>query len=260
MSAKIFAHRGSSGIYAEHTRAAYLQAIADQADGVECDVQLTSCGAVVLLHDETVDRTSNGSGAVAQLSLEQLRELDVSSWKGADIPAEYGDSAQQLLTLPELMVILQGAGREIALAIELKYGAAFSSDLVEAVYKDLEQFGWDANTSMAGNVAISFMCFHPEAVAYVAEKVPSASICQLLESEDTEGIRLIDSAVAEIAGPGVDSLIPYARKVNEWLALGRIFRIWTVDNKDQLDLCLGAGVQEITTNYPARIREWIAGR
>ena len=85
----VYAHRGSSEAFAEHTRAAYLQAIADGADGVECDVHLTRDQHAVLLHDATLDRTSDGTGQVADRTLEELRLLDFSSWKGARIPEAY---------------------------------------------------------------------------------------------------------------------------------------------------------------------------
>src|SRR5881409_2356806 len=83
---KVYAHRGSSAAFAEHTKAAYLQALADGADGVECDVHLTRDQHVVLLHDANLDRTSDGTGPVADRTLEELRRLDFSSWKGARIP------------------------------------------------------------------------------------------------------------------------------------------------------------------------------
>ena len=86
----VFAHRGSSAAYAEHTRAAYLQALADGADGVECDVHLTRDQHVVLLHDANLDRTSDGTGPVAERTLRELRRLDFSSWKGARIPEPMG--------------------------------------------------------------------------------------------------------------------------------------------------------------------------
>src|SRR5213595_99683 len=108
---KVYAHRGASAGFAEHTRAAYLKAIADGADGVECDVHLTRDQHVVLLHDANLDRTSDGTGPVAEKTLEELHQLDFSSWKGARIPEQYGAKSDQLLTLPELLGVLRGAGR-----------------------------------------------------------------------------------------------------------------------------------------------------
>src|SRR6476620_11650830 len=111
----VYAHRGASADFAEHTRAADLQALADGADGVECDVHLTRDQHVVLLHDANLDRTSDGTGPVAERTLEELRQLDFSSWKGVRIPETFGARSEQLLTLPELLDILRGAGRPMKL-------------------------------------------------------------------------------------------------------------------------------------------------
>ena len=63
----------------------------------------------MLLHDANLDRTSDGTGPVADRTLHELRQLDFSSWKGARIPDEYGGRSDQFLTLPELLVLLRGA-------------------------------------------------------------------------------------------------------------------------------------------------------
>jgi glycerophosphoryl diester phosphodiesterase len=284
MTVRIYAHRGSSARFAEHTRAAYLQALADGADGVECDLHLSADGALVLLHDDDVDRTSDGSGNVAELTLAQLRELDFSSWKGAAIPPEYGGTADQLLTLEELLDILAGAGRPIGLAIEFKYGAFFDADLVDATLERLGRRGWTPERSEAGNVGVSFMSFHPEAVKHLARQVPARHLCQLLEdveaaevSEDLDvgpiaghtvaflmrramaaGEELLDDGVAHLAGPGVEYLRANPQNAARWLAAGRGFRVWTVDTEEDLAQCVEHGVGEVTTNRPAEIRALLA--
>ncbi len=286
MTVKIFAHRGSSAAYAEHTRAAYLQALADGADGVECDVHLSADGHLVLLHDETLDRTSNASGPVAKRTLAQLREIDFSSWHGAAIPPEYGTAAQQLLTLPELLDLLAAAGRDVALAIEFKYGAAFDQDLVDAALDTLRGRGWTPKPSLAGNIEVSFMSFHPAAVKYLAARVDPARLCQLLEDVDVaevreqldlgplagraaaaalnwsmgEGERVLDDGVAHLAGPGVEYVGEHPGDVARWVAAGRVLRVWTVNTAEELDLCLSAGVAEVTTNVPREIREMLMAR
>ena len=75
---KNFAHRGFSGKYPENTMLAFRKAIEAGADGIELDVQLTQDGHVVIIHDETVDRTTNGTGDVAAYLLEELQKLDAS--------------------------------------------------------------------------------------------------------------------------------------------------------------------------------------
>lgn len=261
MIEQIFAHRGASAGFAEHTRAAYLQALADGADGVEGDLHLTADGALVLIHDDTLDRTSNGSGPVAGHTLEELRGLDFTSWKGARIPPEYGRVREQLLTLDGLLDILAGAGREVALALEFKYGEVFDPALVDAALEALGARGWSAARSMAGNVKVSFMSFHPEAVKYLSGHVPAARLCQLLQDAETgagrellaNGESLLDDGAAHLAGPGVDYLRANPGNAARWLAAGRTLRAWTVDTAEDLQLCLDAGVAEVTTNRPAAI-------
>ena len=119
--ARIFAHRGSSGLFAEHTRAAYVRALEEQADGLEVDVHLTRDGEVVCFHDATVDRTSDASGPVGSMTWRQMRGLDVHSWKNPMLPERYGRPAQQLMTLQDTLELLAEAGRSVSLALELKH-------------------------------------------------------------------------------------------------------------------------------------------
>ncbi|WP_425864954.1 glycerophosphodiester phosphodiesterase [Arthrobacter sp. TWP1-1] len=284
MTVQIYAHRGSSAAFAEHTRAAYLQALADGADGVECDLHLTADGELVLLHDDDVGRTSSGSGPVASQTLAQLRELDFCSWHGSEIPAEFGGSSEQLLTLPELLEILDGAGRDVGLAIEFKYGASFSPQLIEKTLETLRNHGWNPESSTTGRVLVSFMSFHPSAVKYLSERVPSDHLCQLLEQVDiedvkeelevgaiaghtvaflmrramAEGEKLVNDGVAHLAGPGVEYLRANPGNAATWVRKGRALRVWTVDTPEDLTLCLAAGVTQVTTNKPREIRELLA--
>lgn len=71
----IFAHRGSAGTHPENTMEAFLAAEMDGADGIELDVQLTADGEIVVIHDLTVDRTTNGSGFVNELTFNELSKL-----------------------------------------------------------------------------------------------------------------------------------------------------------------------------------------
>ena len=276
---KVYAHRGASAAFAEHTRAAYLKAIADGADGVECDVHLTRDQHVVLLHDANLDRTSTGTGPVSEHTLEELRSLDFSSWKGARIPDAYGGVADQFLTLPELLDILRGAGREIGLAIELKHPSPYGLKLEERVIAVLKQEGWSAEESRLENIQISFMSFDSDSVQRLLQSVPGRHISQLVDDftvqeirqelglgfltggavanvmkaaqEDAE--RVLDEGQVGIAGPGIDYVREHARNVQRWLEAGRTFRVWTVDSEKDVALCQGLGIQEITTNKPAQV-------
>jgi glycerophosphoryl diester phosphodiesterase len=275
----VFAHRGASAAFAEHTRAAYLQALEDGVDGVECDVHLTRDQQVVMLHDANLDRTSDGTGPVADRMLEELRLLDFSSWKGVRIPEKYGARSEQFLTLPELLDILRGAGREIGLAIELKHPSPYQLKLEDRVLEVLRQEGWDVGTSSVDNVRVTFMSFSPDSVKHLLRTVPAEFVCQLVDDIDVgeireelglgvltgsaianvmkaaqlEGERILDECQVGLAGPGIDYVRQHARTVQRWLESGRRFRVWTVDSERDVALCQGLGIHEITTNMPARV-------
>ncbi|MGO4245985.1 glycerophosphodiester phosphodiesterase [Paenarthrobacter sp. RAF54_2] len=276
---KVYAHRGASAAFAEHTRAAYLKAIADGADGVECDVHLTRDQHVVLLHDANLDRTSTGTGPVSEKTLEELRALDFSSWKGARIPDAYGGIADQFLTLPELLDILRGAGREIGLAIELKHPSPYQLNLENRVLEVLLSEGWTPGESRLENIQVSFMSFDSDSIQHLLKTVPAQHICQLVDNfsvqelrqelglgpitagavanvmkaTQLEAERILDHGEVGLAGPGIDYVREHARNVQRWLESGRVFRVWTVDSEKDVALCQGLGIHEITTNKPAQV-------
>ena len=279
----IYAHRGSSGDYAEHTRAAYLQALADGADGVECDVHLSRDRQPVLIHDATVDRTSDGTGPVAAHTLEQLRRLDFSSWKQVPLPPGYGTPAEQFLTLAGLLDLLTAAGREIGLAIEFKQPGPFGLELEDTVLALLEARGWAPEASRLGRITVSFMSFSPDSVRHLRRTVPAAFVCQLLADVDgpavaeasavlppetdvagllnralADGEELVSTGAAGLAGPGVDYLRAHPDKVAGWVASGSTVRAWTVDEPGDAEAAYRLGVQEFTTNYPRRLRGILA--
>jgi glycerophosphoryl diester phosphodiesterase len=111
----VWAHRGASALAPENTLAAFRAAEAGGADGLELDVQLSRDGVPVVLHDATVDRTSDGRGAVAELTLTELRRLDVGTWFA---PAFAGER------LPTLEEVLAWGGRRLRFNIEIKDAAA----------------------------------------------------------------------------------------------------------------------------------------
>lgn len=105
------AHRGASDKAPENTLIAFERALEQGADAVECDVHLSGDGVVVVIHDETVDRTTDGSGEVAAMSLEELRRLDAGSWKHSRY------SGQRIPTLQE---VIEFVGDRAQLFVELK--------------------------------------------------------------------------------------------------------------------------------------------
>jgi glycerophosphoryl diester phosphodiesterase len=110
---RVGGHRGASAVAPENTYAAFERAIADGGVYTETDVRATSDGALVLVHDATLDRTTNGSGPVAALTLEELRKLDAGAWFDASF------SGERVPELPEFLTWIESRA-PFGAAIEVK--------------------------------------------------------------------------------------------------------------------------------------------
>lgn len=130
---KVFAHRGWSGKYPENTMLAFEKAIEIGVDGIELDVHLSKDRQIVIIHDETVDRTSNGKGYVKDMTVEELKALDASAgFKGV-----YGKN--EIPTLREYMELVKDL--PLVTNIELKTNINDYEGLPEMVYEMIKEFG-----------------------------------------------------------------------------------------------------------------------
>jgi len=124
MKTKIIAHRGASAQAPENTLAAFQLALDLQADGIELDVMLTGDQQVVVIHDEEVDRTTDGSGRVADMTLEEIRQLD----------------AGQGEKVPTLSEVLDRFGGKLLINIELKNYTSIFDPLPVEVSKLIQSY------------------------------------------------------------------------------------------------------------------------
>lgn len=120
------AHRGAMTTHPENTMAAFKEAIRVGAQMIEFDVQLSRDGALVIMHDATVDRTTDGSGRVADMTVEEIRALDAGSWKGEVFGGE---------KVPLLEEVLDIMPRNIWLNIHLKGTAETGKRVAEVIHK-----------------------------------------------------------------------------------------------------------------------------
>ena len=136
---EIWAHRGASRVAPENTMPAFERAIAAGADGIEFDVQLSRDGEVVVIHDETLSRTTDGTGRVVDHTLAELRALDASagrdSWTDVRIP-----SAAPLLS-PTLAILRASMARN--LAVVNPFGAVLTQN------KRLLALAWERRASLS---------------------------------------------------------------------------------------------------------------
>lgn len=234
----VFAHRGSSIAFPEHTLDAYLRALEEGADGLECDVRLTRDGHLVCLHDRRLERTSNGAGPVSAYTLEQLHRLDFGSW--------HGTGPARLLTLDALLDAVQQAGRRVRLLIETKHPAR-QGPAVERRLVELLRRRSLADPGPADPVRVTVMSFSALALRRMRLLAPGLPTVQLLELVPLTrlpfGIR--------IAGPSINLVRSRPRLVPALRAAGNRVYVWTVNEPADLELVLRQRVDGIITDRPA---------
>lgn len=250
----VVAHRGASGEVAEHTLAAYELALEQGADGLECDVRLTADHELVCVHDRTIDRTSDGSGVVSEMSLAQLREYDFGSWHPGteDNPGRPAG----ILTLRELLTLTLDWRRPVRLFIETKHPVRFGSLVEQKLLEVLREFGVGAPPSADHSraVVISFSASGVWRVRRTAPMLPTILL------GDTQRMLVSGAATAVGAtgiGPSIQTLTLHPELVDRAAAAGRVTYCWTVDTREEVQLCADLGVRWVATNHPDRVRDWL---
>ncbi|MGW0390329.1 glycerophosphodiester phosphodiesterase [Streptomyces sp. NPDC003042] len=240
---RVVAHRGASHEHPEHTLAAYRQAIADGADALECDVRLTADQRLVCVHDRRVERTSDGRGVVSGMTYEELRALDFGGWKGA------AHAGARVLLFEDLLREALAAPRPVGLAVETKHPTRAGGRLEAELVRMLRQYGLaDGST---GRVEV--MSFSRGALTRLHRLAPGLPAVYLMERR----IRPVRPPYATHAGPGIDLVRADPGLVGRLKAKGLSVRVWTVDEPEDVDLCLRLGVDTIITNRPRAVREYV---
>lgn len=226
----LYAHRGVSARAPENTLTAFRLALADGADGVELDVHLSADGVPVVIHDATLERTTDGKGAVADCAAQELSRLDAGSWFSADFAGE------PVPTLREVLALLSG---RLRVNVEIKGAAA-----ALAALDVLKEFpGTDV-------VFSSFDQSVLRELRLVDARVPLAVL-----SDEAGWHRLIPlalelraSAVHRRADLVSRPLLAAAR------AAGLPVFAWTVDAPDQARSLQRAGITGLFANDPVALR------
>jgi glycerophosphoryl diester phosphodiesterase len=248
---QVVAHRGSSHAQPEHTLAAYVAALDEGAEGLECDVRLTADGHLVCVHDRRVDRTTNGHGLVSTMELAQLDELYFASWKRpwADLDDEAPEIDEQthgVLSMQRLLETVADYERPVDLAIETKHPTRYGGLVERRLVELLAKFGWDGTGSPA-----RVMSFSWKALNRLRKLAPGLELVLLVDNPYSW--KLSKNLIAEdwIAGPGIDLLRESPRVAARLRQQGRRMHVWTVNDPDDLDLCVRLGVEAVMTDTPA---------
>ncbi|MBT2450449.1 glycerophosphodiester phosphodiesterase [Streptomyces sp. ISL-43] len=238
---RVIAHRGASHEHPEHTIEAYRQAIADGADALECDVRLSADGKLVCVHDRRVERTSDGRGVVSEMTYEELRALDFGAWKGP------GHTGARVLLFEDLLREALAAPYPVGLAVETKHPSRAGGRLEAELVRMLRDYGLaDGST---GRVEV--MSFSRSALTRMHRLAPGLPAVYLIE----RGIRPVRPPYATHAGPGIDLVRQDPGLVGRLKAKGLRVRVWTVDEPEDVELCVRLGVDTIITNRPRDVRK-----
>jgi len=236
----VFAHRGSSVAHPEHTLEAYLLAIEEGADGLECDVRLTRDGHLVCVHDPRLDRTSDGRGRVSGHTLAELDRLDFGSWRPG------------VLTLSRLLSVAMDAGRPIQLLIETKHPTRYRGAVEAAVVALLRRYGLerpDANRS----VQVTVMSFAPTAIWRFRRAVPGLPTVMLIEPPAITSRTGLLPFGCSIAGLDVQLLHSLPSLPERLHRRGNRVYAWTVNEPDDVELAVKLGVEGIISDRPGAV-------
>lgn len=242
----IYAHRGASAMYPEHTLPAYEEALRRGADGVECDVRLTADGVAVLWHDDTVDRCSNGTGKVSSMTYAQLCELDIYHWR-ADVPA-VSDEQTRIMTLEQLLDLTTSHHTLVRLALETKHPVRTAGAVEHELARLLRRFNIHEDRDR-----VMTMSFSWQAVRRSARLLPTLQHVALYEEQYR---RLREATIprgAAVVGPDVQFVLDDPMLVERSHRRGREVYVWTVDDPEIAARCRELGVDMLATNRPGEL-------
>lgn len=251
----IFAHRGASDDEPEHTLAAYLEALDQGADGVECDVRLTRDGVLVCVHDRRIDRTSSGSAVVSAQHFEHLAKHDYSDHDEAPA-ASWGEAhphRTSLLSLRTLLETMMAASDTLRFAIETKHPLRYGRDLERSLFALLREMKLMDADGYAPRVQL--MSFSLLAARWMARSAPRTPVVFLQDGIWWPYRSGSLPRGVDISGPSIEVLRKHPRYVEKVHAEGGHVHVWVVDEPADIDLCLELGVDAIITNRPAQVRE-----
>lgn len=238
---KIWAHRGASGYAPENTLEAFRLARDMGADGVELDVQFTKDRQLVVIHDETIDRVSDGTGYVADYTLEELKKLHFNKTH-----PEYVES--RIPTLQEVLELLKPTGMTVN--IELKTGINFYDGIERQVLKLVEELGM--------RESVIYSSFNHASVMRVKRLCPGARVGLLYSDGIWQPAEYAERLGAEALHPSLSNM-QYPQLMEQCRENGIQVHVWTVNGREDLKRIAEMGADAIITNIPDVAREVIYG-
>lgn len=233
---KIFAHRGFSGIAPENTMAAFERAVAIKADGIETDVHLSKDGKVVICHDETVNRTTNGSGPIQDLTFEQLQALDAGSWFSPEFSKERIPALEDLLKLV--------SKTDLILNIELKTDKVHYPGIEAQVLDLLKKYGLVEQTIISS--------FNFQSLTNIKALLPELATAALFK--DPTKIANFWGQMSDLKVNAIHPCHAYlsGEIIGEAQQRGIRVNAWTPNQPEEIERLLKLQVHGVITDFPDR--------
>ncbi len=257
---QVVAHRGASHENPEHTLGAYVRALEEGAEGLECDVRLTADGHLVCVHDRDLRRTALHPGVVSTMDLAELDQLDFAAWKNPwaeldDEAPEPDVEAGRVLTLRKLLETVADFDRRVEIAIETKHPTRYSGLVERRLAEQLRDFGWHRAGSPARMMSFSYT-----AVQRMERLAPGLRLVMLIDRK--RAWTMLEKVIGRdwIVGPGIDLLQEHPRMARRLADSGHEMHVWTVNTEAQLETCLDLGVTAVISDRPAHLLELLDAR
>lgn len=238
---KIIAHRGSKGTHPENTLAAFKEAVRVGSDGIELDVQFSKDRQLIVIHDETVERTTNGHGAVGSLTLLELKQLDAGSW------FEKNPMFQQIPTLEEVLTLLKKENFHGLLNIEIKTDKIHYKGIEQSIVQLLQSQQWPFDYMYS-----SFYFKSLEKIWELEKQQQIASVFRVSEKDEQQALQ---AKFIQGIHPKIDWVLEHLDDLTDF---PKVIRPWTVNEEDKMRICFDHHLAGIHTDFPElalKIRE-----
>ncbi|OUQ16499.1 glycerophosphodiester phosphodiesterase [Lachnoclostridium sp. An14] len=237
---KVYAHRGYSGKYPENTMLAFKKAAETGCDGIELDVQLTSDGQVVIIHDEKIDRTTDGTGNVKDYTLEELKKFNAAaSWNG-----KYG--FEPIPTLEEYFQWVKDT--DLVTNIEIKSGVYYYEELEEKTLALVRKYGLEKK--------IIFSSFLHSSITLLRKLAPEIPCGALVEYENLGNPGYYcEKFDFQYYHPGMKALTE--EMVQSCKEHNIPLNVWTINDMGALEQLYEWGCEGVISNFPGVCRGWL---
>lgn len=232
---QIVAHRGSSGNRPENTLPAFAEAVRVGADMIELDVHLSKDDQLIVMHDEEVDRTTDGKGLIREKTLAELKTLNAGSWFSSDY------EATKIPTLKEVLDLLTARNYRGILSIEIKTN--------HYPYPGIEEQLFQLMTSEARPFRYWYCSFNSTSLAIIHELEPQIPL-DLIARDDEKGPKRVSDC------PYIEGIHPnyqwFAAHEAELRDFPKAIRPWTVNDDQSIEKCLRLGLSGVITDFPEK--------